>query len=170
MYVCMHVCICLLVVPYTFCQVQFSRGSQSNNSLTLNLDKFSIHLWQVWLDQLKLIMCKTYSSLHCHFPPASRSSEFLVLSEKTLICINESWQEMETCMVRAYHTSWQPLQHHPSGHLGGWAMLWSAEESLDGQHQRVNIPAHARTTHKGLLQKRLEEDLCWIIPHVPLTT
>ena len=28
----------------------------------------------------------------------------------------------------------------------------------------------ARTAHKGLLQKRLEEDLCWIFPHVPLTT
>ena len=26
---------------------------------------------------------------------------------------------------------------------------------------------HARTAHKGLLQKRLEEDICWIIPHVP---
>ena len=31
---------------------------------------------------------------------------------------------------------------------------------LDGQHQRVDIPAHARTAHKGLMQKRLEEDLC----------
>ena len=30
---------------------------------------------------------------------------------------------------------------------------------LDGQHQRVDIPVHARTAHKGLLQKRLEEDL-----------
>ena len=38
---------------------------------------------------------------------------------------------------------------------------------LNGQHQRVDIPAPARTAHKGLLQKRLEEDLCWIIPHVP---
>ena len=37
---------------------------------------------------------------------------------------------------------------------------WSAEEMVDGQHQTVDIPAHARTAHKGLLQKRLEEDLC----------
>ena len=28
------------------------------------------------------------------------------------------------------------------------------------QFQRVDIPAHARTAHKGFLQKRLEEDLC----------
>ena len=30
----------------------------------------------------------------------------------------------------------------------------------DGQHKRVDILAHARATHMGLLQKRLEEDLC----------
>ena len=29
---------------------------------------------------------------------------------------------------------------------------------------------HARPTHKGLLQKRLGEDLCWIVPRVTLTT
>ena len=45
-------------------------------------------------------------------------------------------------------------------------MPWSAEEMLDG-HQRVDISAHARSAHKGLLQKRLEEDLCRIVPHVP---
>ena len=71
-------------------------------------------------------------------------------------------QEMETCIVWACHMPWQPLQNHPSGHLGWWAMHWSEEEMLDGQHQRVVIPAHAWTVHKGLLQKRLEEDLCWL--------
>ena len=30
---------------------------------------------------------------------------------------------------------------HPKGHLGGWATPWSAEEMLDGQSQRVDIPA-----------------------------
>ena len=34
------------------------------------------------------------------------------------------------------------------------------QEMLDGQQQRVDIPVHARTVHNGLLQKRLEEDLC----------
>ena len=48
---------------------------------------------------------------------------------------------------------------HPSGHLGGRATSWSAEEMPDGQCQRVDISAYARTAHKGLLQKRLEEDL-----------
>ena len=69
-------------------------------------------------------------------------------------------QETETCMVRACHMPQQHLQNHPSGHLGGLATPWSAEEMLDGQHQRVDIPAHARAAHTGLRQKRLEEDLC----------
>ena len=56
------------------------------------------------------------------------------------------------------------------GHLGRWAVLCSAKEMLHGQHQRVDILALSGTAHKGLLQKRLEEDLCLIIPHVLLMT
>ena len=73
-------------------------------------------------------------------------------------------------MVQACHRPQQPLQNHPSRHLGGWATPWSAEEMLDGHHQRVDTPALSRTAHNGLLQKSLEEDLCWIVPHVPATT
>ena len=51
-------------------------------------------------------------------------------------------------------------KNHLTGELGEWAMPWSAEENLDGQLQRVEIPAHIRTVYKGLLRKRLEEDLC----------
>ena len=61
-------------------------------------------------------------------------------------------------------------KNHPSWHLGGWATPWSAEETLDGQHGGVDIPVHATTAYKGLLQKRLEEDLCFMVPHVPSTT
>ena len=68
--------------------------------------------------------------------------------------------ETKPCMVQACHMPLQPLQNHPSGHTGGWATPWSAEEMLDGQHQRVDTSAHARTAHKGLLQKILEEDIC----------
>ena len=67
---------------------------------------------------------------------------------------------METIIVWACHTPRQLLQNHPSGHLGGWATPWSAEEMLDGQRQRVGILANARTAHNSLLQKRLGEDLC----------
>ena len=69
-------------------------------------------------------------------------------------------QETETCMVPACHTPRQPSQNHPSGNLGRRAAPWSAEEMLDGQHQRVDIPAHARTPHEGVLPKGLEEYLC----------
>ena len=49
-------------------------------------------------------------------------------------------------------------------------MTWLAEEMLDGQHQRVDIPAHARTARNSLRQKSLAEDLRLIVCHVPLTT
>ena len=65
-----------------------------------------------------------------------------------------NYQETETCMVRACHTPRQPLLQ------GGWATPWSVEEMLDRQHQKVDIPANARTAHKGLWQKGLEEDVC----------
>ena len=69
-------------------------------------------------------------------------------------------QETETCIVRVCDAPRHPLQNHPSGYLGGWATLWSAEKMLDGQHQKVDIPAVARTAHNGLLQERAEGDLC----------
>ena len=42
-------------------------------------------------------------------------------------------RKTETHMVRACHTPQHHLQNHPSEHLGGWVMLRSAEEMLDGQ-------------------------------------
>ena len=51
---------------------------------------------------------------------------------------------------------WLPPVASP---LGGLATMWSAEDVLDGQRQRVDIPPHARTADKGLLQESLEEDL-----------
>ena len=73
-------------------------------------------------------------------------------------------QETETLMVRACQTPWQLLQNHPSGHLRGWATPWSAEEMVDGQCQRADIPAHcqncaqwppAENTGRESLLKRL---------------
>ena len=56
------------------------------------------------------------------------------------------------------HVPRQPLQNHLSLR-GPWRVgdIVLAEEMLDGHHQRLDIPAHARTAHKGHLQKRLEE-------------
>ena len=56
------------------------------------------------------------------------------------------------------------------GCLGGWAMMWLAQELLGWtEWGRMNNPIHARTAHNGFPQKRPEEDLCWIVPHVPHT-
>ena len=88
----------------------------------------------------------------------------------SISAVHGNCQETKTCMVRACHSPRQPLQNHPSRHLGGSATLWSGEKMLDEQHQRVNISTHARTVHKGLLQRRLKEDLCRIVPRVPLTS
>ena len=67
---------------------------------------------------------------------------------------SDSCNEAETCMVQTCDTPRQPLQNHPSEQLGRWATPWSAEEMLDGKHQRADVFAHARTADNGLLQKK----------------
>ena len=42
---------------------------------------------------------------------------------------------------------------HPSGHRERWATLRAAEEMLNGQRQRLDIPARARSADNGFLQK-----------------
>ena len=64
----------------------------------------------------------------------------------------------------------QPVQNHSSGRRWGWAKPRSAEEMMFGQRQRAHIPAHAKTAHSVVLQKKPEGDLCWIIGHVPPMT
>ena len=65
-------------------------------------------------------------------------------------------QDTGTRTVRARHTPQQLLVNHLSMHLRKWATPLSAQDELDGYHQRMNISAHAGTVHNGLLQKRLE--------------
>ena len=52
-------------------------------------------------------------------------------------------------------------------YLHGRLIQWPAEEILNGQLQGVDFPFRARTAHDGLSQKRLEEDLYWLVPQVP---
>ena len=53
--------------------------------------------------------------------------------------------ETETHMVRVRHVPRQPLSKTRG------KRKWSAEEMLDGQRHRVDVPAHARTAYEGLL-------------------
>ena len=52
-----------------------------------------------------------------------------------------------TCAINA------STQNHSSEYLGGWATPWSAEEMLNGQYQRVDIPAHATRSGELRMQK-----------------
>ena len=67
-------------------------------------------------------------------------------------------QETETCIVSAYHTTTSPK---PS-----FRAPWRVVDAVVGKgnagstHQGVDIPARARTAHKGPLQKTSEEGLC----------
>ena len=78
-------------------------------------------------------------------------------------------QETETCMVRACHTPRQPLQNHPLGHLGGWATLLSAEEMLDGQHQRVDIYMPTPELPTSCRKDRKKKDLFRVVLHLHLS-
>ena len=60
----------------------------------------------------------------------------------------------------ACHATRQPLQYHPTRHLPGLTTLWSTEEMLDGQHQKLDFSVRVKTARDDLWQKRLEEDLC----------
>ena len=77
----------------------------------------------------------TYTCVHAHTHMRTHISQ---------ISSSGNCQETETCTVLACHTPRQLLQNHPSGHLGWWAKPRSAEKMLDG-HQRLEVPAHART-------------------------
>ena len=50
--------------------------------------------------------------------------------------------------------------------MGGQYCGWQRKCWVDNIKEWFSLP-HARIAHKGLLQKRLEEDLCWIISHAP---
>ena len=50
---------------------------------------------------------------------------------------------------------------------GRWATPWSQRKCWMDK-TKSGHPTHARTVHKGLQQKRPEEDLCWFISHIPV--
>ena len=89
---------------------------------------------------------------------------FLVGPQEPLLATIKKWIFACFGHVTRHDSFPQTILHE--GHLVGWVMPWLAEEMLDGQHQRVDIPAHARNGQNDPLQKRLAEDLHWIIPHV----
>ena len=57
-------------------------------------------------------------------------------------------------MARARDAPPQPLQNLSSRHLGGWATPWLSEETLDRQHQRIDVFTRARTAHNGVPKEK----------------
>ena len=56
-------------------------------------------------------------------------------------------QGTNTCMIRACHTSRQPLQNHFSGHLGGWATPRSAKKCwMDNTREWTSLPMQVLLT------------------------
>ena len=68
-------------------------------------------------------------------------------------------QETETCMVVACHTPRQPFKAIPQDTFKGGRRLGQWGKCLlDNIKEWTSLPLPE--VHKGLLQKRLEEDLC----------
>ena len=77
----------------------------------------------------------------------SRGIYFYIYLPFCTMQVSISWQlpkeaqKTDTTMVRACHAPRQPLQKHTSGHLGGWATPWSAQESwMDNVKQWTSLP------------------------------
>ena len=77
-------------------------------------------------------------------------------------------QEPLLATVRRRTFTWfGHVSRHDSLSKPSFRATWrvgDAVEMPDKQHQKADIPAHARTTDDSLPQKRLEEDLCWTVP------
>ena len=124
-----------------------------------------------------LPVCDIWHMHICQFRDGSSTVDFIMATANLRLdsvhCLTVSLNEVQnmnrfSSTVRRRNLAW--FRHVSrqdglsktilQGNLGGWAMPRSAEEMLDGQQQRVDISAHAGAAHKGLLQKRLEGDLC----------
>ena len=152
-------------------------ASQASSSHTGLLLHPRLWLWNMdppcWPKLWKRIQVFETNCLRNLNSPLGAQDQRLDAEKNYLPC---GLQEPLVSTVKRWHLHGSGMSHampasqnRPSGNLGGWATSWSVEEMLDGQRQRVDISAHARTAHNGLLQKRLDEDLCWIICHVPPT-
>ena len=88
---------------------------------------------------------------------------------------SDDHKETQTAVVWSCYPFIRSGQNHLARHSERGQKTRPTEEEVGRQHggmdrpgvrqcwmdsTRVDIPAHARTAHKRLLQKRLEEDLC----------
>ena len=135
------------------CFITFrQKGLNVSEVISMKLQNFCLSVYAMKLSTshpfLKLKLYEPASPHLLHGAQVQRvSAEQYQLSCGSTGTSSGNFQGREICMIWACHTPRQPRQNHPSGYLGGWATPCSAEEMLDGQHQRVDIPAYARTAH-----------------------
>ena len=92
-------------------------------------------------------------------------SRLLVLSAANCVCAKErqterDWEIKSLCVWRVFvcmaRVCLSKIILHDA--FREWTTSWSAEEMLDGQGQRVAIPASAKSAHNSFPQTRLEEN------------
>ena len=88
----------------------------------------------------------------------SSKINFLVGPKEPLLATVKSWKlALFGHVARHGSLSKTILQGNLDWRVGDAVV--GKKKMLDGQYQSVDIPVHARTAHKGLLHKRLEENL-----------
>ena len=104
----------------------------------------------------KELLCISYLE-HKNIDWVQSKINFIVGLQEPLFATVKKWKLVWFGHVTRHDSLSKTIIH---GTLEGGPTPSSAEEMLDGQHQRVDIPARARTAHKDHLPKRLEEHLC----------
>ena len=143
--------------------ISFASNFKLYKSLVTSILLCGCETWTQLADseeRMQAFETKCLNKLLCMFYLEYKTNDWVRSNINFWVYRNLFWQLSRDGHLHGLGVSRATTVCPEPGHLGGWATPWSAEEMLDGQHQRLNIPAHARPAHKGLLQKRLEEDLC----------
>ena len=106
-----------------------------------------VALFSVFLITSKHIHTRTHARTHTH----THTHTHTQFHSHTHI-----YTQTETVMA------WPILLDENISNLFDWM-------DTDGHHT-ADIPSNARLAHNGLLQNRMEDDLCWMVPHVSLKT
>ena len=121
----------------------------------VTLASVSTSIWDAYLSMsYQLIQCWTALSFST---VTSRSVNYLSREDQALKLFVRPVARHGKCEVR------DKKKRSTEAHWNG-AVCWVRWGNA-GQRQSVDIPAPARIIQDGLPQKRLEGDLCWIVPH-----
>ena len=157
--VCVCVCVCARAHARACVYVCITKCSSHHLYIIYHSEKQKEHTFRIILHLNGRCNYPFYLHLTPSYPHKKTSmrrwSRFACYASFVVHKVQLNCRFVDSCMVCTYHTLRQPFQIHPARHLGEWAMFWSVEKMLDVRHQRVDIPAHTRTAHNSLLQKKI---------------